>query len=235
MTYCLIWWYYRNNKLTDNMRIKFMKKLLISFFIIALTPILANAAKYEEGKHYKVVSGQQLTNNSEVREYFSYYCPHCRSFEPYVSEIAKSLPTGTKLNKTHVDFMRQSSPESQSMLSTGLAIAEKTGIAKQYSAEAFNYIQSQRKAVTNIGDVRKIYIAAGGDGATFDKGTKGFSIRAQVKSNKKHQEKLSNGRYIKGVPTFVVNGKYVIISDALDPKNFLEDYKNIIAYLLTLK
>ncbi|WP_206482866.1 thiol:disulfide interchange protein DsbA/DsbL [Thalassotalea sp. G2M2-11] len=210
-----------------------MKKLLIAFFAVAFLPLAANAAKYEEGTHYFVVPGQP-TNSPEVREYFSYYCPHCRSFESYLGEIESSLPNGTKLKKTHVDFMGQSSPEIQTMLSTGLAIAEKTGLAKQFNAEAFSYIQTKRQPITSLDDVRKIYIAAGGDGATFDKGTKGFAIRGQVKRNKKEQDKLSRGRYLKSVPTLVVNGKYLINNKELDPKNFVQDYKALIAYLLTL-
>ena len=211
-----------------------MKKLFIAFFAIILIPAFANAAKYEEGKHYQVIPGQP-TNKPEVREYFSYYCPACRGFEAYLGDIEKSLPAGTKLNKTHVDFMGASSPDIQFMLSKGLVIAEKMGIAKQFNAEVFNYIQTKREVVTSEADIRKIFIAAGGDGAKFDKGMKSFSLVSKAKRNKKIQDKLSQGRYVKSVPTFVVNGKYVINSKELDPKNFLEEYKAIIAHLLTLK
>ncbi len=211
-----------------------MKKLFIALFTIALLPLMANAAKYQEGKHYQVIPGS-ASNQSEVREYFSYYCPACRSFEGYIGDIEKSLPADTKLKKTHVDFMGAASPDVQFILSKGLVIAEKTGIAKRFNAEAFNYIQTKREIITNNDDVRKIYIAAGGDGATFDKGMKSFSLISQAKRNKKTQDRLSKGRYVKSVPTFVVNGKYVINSTELDRKNFVEDYKNIIAYLLTLK
>jgi thiol:disulfide interchange protein DsbA len=211
-----------------------MKKLFIALFTIALMPLLANADKYEEGTHYQVIPGA-ATNKPEVREYFSYYCPACRGFEAYIGDIKKSLPAGTKLNKTHVTFMGQSSPEIQFMLSKGLIVAEKKGIANQFNAEAFSYLQTKREVVTSEADVRKIYVAAGGDGATFDKGMKSFSLVSQAKRNEKIQKKLSQGRYVKSVPSFVVNGKYVIDSKSLDSKNFVEDYKNIIAYLLTLK
>jgi len=203
-------------------------------FTIALMPLAVNAAKYEEGTHYKVISGQP-TNKPEVREYFSYYCPACRGFEAYLGEIEKSLPANIKLNKTHVDFMGQASPDIQFMLSKGLVVAEKMGIAKQFNAEAFNYLQTKREIVTSEADVRKIFIAAGGDGEKFDKGMKSFSLVSKAKRNKKIQDKLSKARYITSVPTFVVNGKYVIISTSLDQKNFLADYKSLIAYLLTLK
>ncbi len=211
-----------------------MKKFLIALFTIALLPLAANAAKFEEGTHYKVIPGQ-ATNKSEVREYFSYYCPACRSFEAYVGEIERSLPEGTKLNKTHVDFMQHTASANQFLLSQGLVIAEKAGIAKQFNSEAFDYIQTKRKSISSEADVRKIFIASGGDGSMFDKGMKSFSLISKAKRNKKIQDKLSNGRYVNSVPTFVVNGKYSIITTSLDRSNFIEEYKELIAYLLTLK
>ncbi|MEW6991899.1 thiol:disulfide interchange protein DsbA/DsbL [Colwelliaceae bacterium 6441] len=211
-----------------------MKKLFIALFTIALMPLLATAAKYEEGKHYQVIPGAG-TNKPEVREYFSYYCPACRGFEAYIGEIEKSLPAGTKLTKTHVDFMGAASSDIQFLLSKGLVVAEKMGIAKQFNVEAFNYLQTKREVVTSEADVRKIFIAAGGDGAQFDKGMKSFSLVSKAKRNKKIQDQMSRGQYVKSVPTFIVNGKYAINSKELDPKNFVEDYKNLIAYLLKLK
>ncbi len=211
-----------------------MKQILIALFAIAILSCAANATKYEEGKHYTVVP-TEATSKSELREYFSYYCPACRNFEGYIGELEKQLPSGAVLNKTHVDFMGATSAEKQFMLSKGLIIAEKLGIAKNYNAQAFNFLQTERKQLTGEADVKKIFIAAGGDGEKFDKGIKSFSVVSQAKRNKKIQEKLSQGRYLKSVPTFVVNGKYVINSKALDKNNFIQEYKNIIAYLFTLK
>lgn len=131
--------------------------------------------------------------------------------------------------------MGAASPEIQMMLTKGYVVAKKAGIDAQYSAEAFSYLQTKRKVVTSLEDVKKIFVAAGGDAAYFDKGVKSFGLKRVVKSEKKVQDKLSKGRYIGGVPSFVVNGKYVINAKALDQNNFLEEYKALIAYLLTLE
>ncbi len=211
-----------------------MKKILITLLTLIAIPFAANAAKYEEGKHYTVVPGE-ATTKPELREYFSYYCPACRNFEAYLGQFEKSLPAGVAFNKTHVDFMGATATENQFMLSKGLVIAEKLGIEKKYNTQAFTFLQTERKKISSEADVRKIFIASGGDGAKFDKGMKSFSVVSQAKRNKKIQEKLSQGRYLKSVPTFVVNGKYVINVKELDQKNVIEDYQNIIAYLFTLK
>ena len=121
---------------------------------------------------------------------FSYYCPACRGFEAYLSDIEKSLPGNTKLKKTHVTFMGQASPDIQFLLSKALVVAEKLGIAKQFNAETFNYLQTKREVVTSEADVRKIFVAAGGDGAKFDKGMKSFSLVGQAKRNEKVQKKI---------------------------------------------
>lgn len=211
-----------------------MKKILITLLTIIALPFAANAADYVEGKHYKVIPGE-LTKKPELREYFSYYCPACRQFESILPDFEKVLPPGAKLTKTHVDFMRGASPEIQFLLSKAAIIAEKFNLDKKFNAEVFNYIQTLRKPITGEADVRKIFIAAGGDGAKFDKGMKSFSIVSQAKRNKKIQDKLSQGRFLGGVPTFVVNGKYAINAKSLNQDNFIEDYKNLITYLFTLK
>lgn len=208
-----------------------MKKLLVALLAIVAIPFAAQAAKYEEGKHYKVIPGQP-TNKPEVREYFSYYCPACRGFEAYLPEIEKTFPDGVTLKKTHVDFMPAASSETQFMLSQGMVIAEQVGIAKAYNSKAFAYLQTERKSITSVDDVKKIFVAAGGDAKDFEKGLKSFSLMSKVKRDKKMQDKLSAGRYVGSVPAFVVNGKYAINARELDGNNLIEDYKNIIEYLL---
>ena len=86
-----------------------MKKFL-SVFIMLLIPMVGYSANYVEGEHYTKVS-EQASIKAEVREYFSFYCPHCMKFEPFMDEIKKSLPEGVALELNHVDFLRQASPK----------------------------------------------------------------------------------------------------------------------------
>lgn len=211
-----------------------MLKIITSLAIsLVLCLSSAMAAQYEEGEHYSVVS-QKSTNKPEVREYFSYYCPACRAFEPYLNNFQKLLPEGTPISKTHVDFMQHTSEDIQFMLGKALLIAEKTNIAKTFTPAVFTYLQTDRKKVETQDDIKKIFVASGGNAKIFDKGMKNFSIVNIAKRNKKIQDKLSNARQLTSVPSFVVNGKYLVNAKALDKKNMMEDYQNIIAYLLTL-
>lgn len=206
---------------------------LIALTFLATSAMSAQASKYIEGKHYTVVS-EQGTNKPELREYFSYYCPTCRAYEPYLGEFKKVLPNGVKLKKTHVDFMGHTSSDIQFMISKAHIIAEKTAVDKKFSSAVFKYLQTDRKKVNDESDLRKIFVASGGDGAKFDKGMKSFSIVSQAKRNKKVQDKLSKSRQLKSVPTMVVNGKYLINAKSLDDKNFFADYTALVAHLFTL-
>lgn len=210
-----------------------MKKYLVALLAVVLIPLSASAAKWEEGKHYSVAPTQK-TNKAEVREYFSYFCPACRGFEAYLPEIKKALPDNASLKKTHVDFMGNTTSDIQFMMSTAHTVAEKTDLSQQFASALFNHVQTKRQSITSQDDLKNIYVSVGGDGDKFDKGMKSFSIVGEAKRNKKVQDVLSKGRYLTSVPTFIVNGKYIINSKSIDQNDFINEYNNLISYLLTL-
>lgn len=206
--------------------------LLLTLFILGFTA-QSQAAKYKEGEHYIVVSEQQ-TAKPELKEYFSYYCPTCRAYEPYLASFKKAMPSQAAFTKVHVDFMGQTSTDIQFMLSKALIIAEKLNIDKKFSAEVFKHIQTDRATINDASDVRKLFIKSGGEGKKFDQGMQSFSVVAQAKRYKKVQDVLSKNRQLTSVPTMVVNGKYLVVSKSLDRNNFFADYNALVAYLFTL-
>ncbi len=193
----------------------------------------SQAMKFEEGKHYTVVA-EKKTLSPELSEYFSYYCPSCRAYEPYLESFKKVMPEQATFNKVHVDFMSQTSAEIQFMLSKALIIAEKTGVDSKFSPAVFKYLQTDRATINNEKDIRNIFVLSGGDAKKFDQGMKNFSIIGQAKREKKIQDKLSKNRQLTSVPTMVVNGKYLIDSKSLDKNNFFSEYNELVAYLFTL-
>tara|TARA_R110002050_G_scaffold231244_3_gene366997 strand:+ start:3091 stop:3777 length:687 start_codon:yes stop_codon:yes gene_type:complete len=215
-----------------------MKKMH-RLFMVFLMPLLAFsitacAEKYTEGEHYTKVS-ETASKNAEVREYFSFYCPHCLRFEPFMESVKKNLPEGVKFERNHVDFLRAASPEVQSMLSKAVVAAEQLGMESKLVGAIFNYLQIQRAVITSEKDIRNIFVLNGADGEKFDKLMKSFSVNSHAKSMKKHQDTMSKSGALKSVPTVIVNNKYRINTQALDKTNFEQDYKDLINYLLTLK
>jgi thiol:disulfide interchange protein DsbA len=205
--------------------------LLIPLFAFSIT---ACAEKYTEGKQYTQVN-ETISAKAEVREYFSFYCPHCLRFEPFMEVVKKSLPADVKFVRNHVDFLRAASPKIQAMLTKSVVVAEQLDMDDKLVGAIFNYIQIQRAVITSEKDVRNIFVMNGADGDKFDKLMKSFSVSSIAKSMKKNQDVMAKKGALKGVPTIIVNGKYRINTKELDENNFEQDYQNLIKHLLTLK
>jgi len=215
-----------------------MKKIQ-QLLMVLLMPLLAFsmsacAEKYTEGKQYTQVN-ETLSSKVEVREYFSFYCPHCFSSEPFMGTVKETLPSNVKFERNHVDFLRAASPKIQAMLSKAVVVAEQLGMDKKLINAVFKYIHVQRAVITSEKDIRNIFVLNGVDGEKFDKLMKSFSVNSQAKSMKKHQDTMSRSGALKSVPTIIVNGKYRINVRELDKNNFEKDYQDLINYLLTLK
>lgn len=210
-----------------------MKKLA-SLLVMLLMPLMACSADYTEGKQYTKVS-EDITAKPEVREYFSFYCPHCLRFQPFMESVEKQLPEGVTFEQNHVDFLRAASPQIQQLLSKGVVVAEQLGMKAKLTDAVFNYLQVQRAVITSEKDLRNIFVLNGADGDKFDKLMTSFSVNSKAKLMKKNQDYFSKKGALTGVPTVIVNGKYRINNAELDKDNFEQDYKKLIRYLLTLK
>ena len=85
-----------------------MKKLFTSMLFIIVSALIASQAaaqiRFVEGEHYKVISSQ-ATATPEVKEFFSFWCPHCFNFEPLVVQMKKKLDPSVTFEKVHVNFM----------------------------------------------------------------------------------------------------------------------------------
>ncbi len=207
--------------------------------MVLLMPLLAfsmtaSASNYTEGKQYTKVS-EVASRNVEVREYFSFYCPHCFRFEPFMESVKKDLPNDVRFERNHVDFLRAASPKIQGMLSKAIVVAEQLGMEKKLINALFKYIHVQRAVITSEKDIRNIFVLNGADGEKFDQLMKSFNVNSKANAMKKNQDTMSKKGALSSVPTVFVNGKYRINVKELDKDNFEQDYRNLINYLLTLK
>lgn len=216
-----------------------MKKIVTSFVALLLSTVFAalslsaqaSVLLYEEGKHYAVVS-KTLSSKPNVTEYFSFYCPHCYKFEFVAKEIEKGLPDSVKFQKSHVDFMRSATPETQQALSRALVAADKLDVGHKMIEAIFAHIHKDRKPFSGEADIRKLFVENGVDGKKFDNAMKSFSVKGAANKMKKAQSDFAFGRGINSVPTFVVNGKYQLLAAELKS---MEDYQNLVNYLLEKK
>lgn len=208
-----------------------MKKFALWVTLVILLPLQAQAVeKWIEGTHYKELN-QPVTDSPVIMEFFSYWCAHCYRTEPFVAELKKSLNDGVKFKKVHVNFMPNASQETQDQATKGLFIAQALKAEDKLSGAIFNYLHRQRASVTSIKDIRNIFIINGIDGEKFDKLASSYGIRSKMGGNEKLLEQYR--RDVNSVPTFIVNGKYLVQftrgqtnQDRIDLLNFLAGFKD---------
>jgi len=202
--------------------------------LLLLVPGLVLASQYEAGKQYEVLT-TPATEKPEVVEFFSFFCPHCKAFEPYIQQLERSLPKGQKLTRNHVDFLRAASPELQQELAKAFVVADHAGQGDQISNAIFRYIHEQRASFNSVQDIRSLMLVNDIPAMVFDAGMVNPDVTMAVKTMKERQDFYSKAEVLRGVPTLIVNGKYRVIMAGLDKDNFQSDLNGLIAYLLAKK
>lgn len=209
-----------------------MKNLVIlSAFLLAT--FITQASDYQENTHYVKVSGLAATQ-AEVREYFSFYCPHCYRYEPLMAAVKKNLANDVKFVKNHVDFLPGTSKKMQKILSKAMITAQVLDVEESQIAAIFKYIHVHRAVFTSLRDVRNVFVLNGVDGELFEQTMASEQVNTLANSMFDHQQALSKSGGIKAVPAIIVNGKYRVIAKDLDKENFEQDYTNLVNFLLTL-
>ncbi|SDI35960.1 thiol:disulfide interchange protein DsbA [Ferrimonas sediminum] len=199
-----------------------MKKLFAIAFTLMLAP-LALAAQFEEGTHYKVVSQAPVQGQPRVTEFFSFYCPHCYTFEKvHLPNLKKSLDSGIKLEQKHVDFI--GGPMGIEM-TKALAVMQTMKVGEQVKKPLFAAIHDNGVKFSTGSDVKQLFVDQGVDGEKYDKAINSFMVNSKVKSWKKEQ--VSSG--IRGVPAIIVNGKYQVEMGALESTEQLSELINYLA------
>ncbi|MCG3723651.1 thiol:disulfide interchange protein DsbA/DsbL [Vibrio cincinnatiensis] len=198
-----------------------MKKLfaLVATLMLSLS---VQAAQFKEGVHYKVLDLPHSSQPS-VSEYFSFYCPHCYSFEPVIKQLKAQLPEKVALQKNHVSFMGGKMGKSMSKAyATMLAL----NVEEQMVPVMFNRIHNQRKAPKTDQELRQIFIDEGIDGAQFDAAFNGFAADSMVR----RFDKQFQDSGLTGVPAVIVNNRYLVQAQGIKT---IDEYFELINHLLS--
>ncbi|WP_299003992.1 thiol:disulfide interchange protein DsbA/DsbL [uncultured Shewanella sp.] len=224
-----------------------MKKAFIIAVALLMTPLLSIAdtapvkpdvskpvvtSKYKEGVHYTVINQGPATSKPEITEFFSFYCPHCYTFQKTeVPKIKKRLPAGVTFKQVQVDFLGGKGKGGVNMgdvMARAFAVAQLLKVEDKIEPAIFSAIHDKRQRFTSLDDVRALFVANGVDGAEFDAAANSFMVNAQMAQMVRETKDAG----INGVPTLIVNGKYRVETGAI--KSY-DDMLNIAFYLTTLK
>ena len=183
-----------------------MKKLLLLLSLTLLMPLQAcSQEKWREGTHYNVIA-EQGTEKKEVLEFFSFWCPHCFSFEPIVKNIKTKLAEDVEFKKVHVNFMGFTSTVIQNDATKAMMVARELKKGDELNQAIFKYIHVSRSSVTGIKDLKNIFVINGVEPEEFDNMMASFGVNSRLKINNKSIETYR--KYLSSVPNFIVNGKY---------------------------
>ncbi|GHG59333.1 thiol:disulfide interchange protein [Alishewanella longhuensis] len=208
-----------------------MNKWLVAALAAVMLPLSAMANNFQQGKHYEVIASQKSAS-PEVKKYFSFYCGGCYAFEPLAQSLARSLPEGTEFKPVHVDFIRAAAPEIQNALARAYISAKNLGKGDEMANAIFNQIHRNRVPFRSEADVRSLALINDIEAEAFDRAMRSFAVRGAVGQMAKEQEELSNSRVLTGVPMLVVNGKYKILNDGLNPRNMQKELQELVEFLL---
>ncbi len=174
---------------------------------------------------------RQPSAKQNVIEFFSFYCPHCYTFEyeyQIPSKIRAALPKD-------VDFKQYHLGSQDDLLTQAWALAMLLGVENKVRQPIFDTIQARLKQANKFiplskKDFRRIFLNAGVTEEQFN-AFDSFAVTALTKKQQKLAEELN----VNSVPVFFVDEKYQIDPKKLPNKNlesFINGYVKTISDLL---
>ena len=205
---------------------------LVSFAGAASAQPPAAAPNWVEGRNYFLIARPQPTNLPKgkvlVTEVFSYACPACNQFRPYMQKLVKSLPPNAVLDYIPASF---NPAEDWPMFQLAYVTAQTLGIADRTHEAMYDAVWTTGELATTDGNTLKSHMPtiedaarfyqkqAGVPAAKFLETAKSFGVDTQVR----HDEDLMKAYGIDRTPTLIVNGKYrVTVQEAGGPTQMVD-------------
>jgi thiol:disulfide interchange protein DsbA len=166
----------------------------------------AGAAADQFDNAYRTLVPAQPTQTGdkiEVLEVFWYGCPHCYHFEPYIHRWLKTKPDDVAFRRMPAVLNKNWIPHARAYYA-----AVKLGVLDRIHTPLFNAIHKDRKPIFTEDQLRDFFVSQGVDG---DKFTEAYNS-TEVETKIKQAFFMARNYKLTGVPTVVVDGKYVTSS-----------------------
>lgn len=203
-----------------------MSQVFTKFFALSLIFLLSvqcsgAAEKYKPGRHYEILSEPVLTRDNskvEVVEFFWFGCGHCFSLEGLLNDWKKDLPNSVDFYRYPVIWNKMVETHAKIFF-----IAEALDKPEIIDG-VFNAIHVQQKMLASDREIIRFMKTFGVSEEQYNRLINSFGLKNNIKKADLFGEKYG----IKGVPTFIVNGKYAVsgnreigTKDLLDVVDFL--------------
>ena len=173
----------------------------ISFFYVGLSS--AQSPKIEEGFDYRTLPMAQpveAKGKVEVIEFFWYGCPHCYDFEPELSAWVKRQPKDVVFRKVPVAFRDDFMPHSQLFYAL-----EALGKGDAMNEKVMYAMHKENKRLMTENEIADWIASQGIDRNTFLATYRSFAIVSKARAARQ----MAEAYRIDGVPTVVMQGRYV--------------------------
>lgn len=184
-----------------------MKKILATWLATlgVVLAVLALPAQAQQlgGDYSEVVPplAGDAPDKIEVIEFFSYACPHCNELNPALNQWAAGLPADVAFRKVAVGF---DSPFYQLMAKLFYSL-DALGEAKRLDEPVFNAIHKQGVKLVDEKSVTAWVKTQGIDAKKFGDVFASFGVVSQTK----RADALVRQAKIRGVPSLLVDGRYL--------------------------
>lgn len=182
--------------------------LALSFLLPVAAVAQPMAPGMRPGIDFEVLETPQPTlavakGKIEVVEVFSYACPHCAHFQPYVSNWKKKLPSDVNFI-----YMHAAGGGAWERFARGFYAAEERKLLARTHEAMFKSIFEQSKLAPNasLDEIADFYVGFGVNKQSFLDAMTSKSINEKVE--KATQFSIRTGA--NSTPTMVINGKYRI-------------------------
>ncbi len=183
-------------------------------------------SKWLEGTHYTVIENAPASSDKNLKEYFSFWCPHCYRFEPFIQAMSDELPEDIPLIKVHVNFMGFLPSSTQDLGTQALIAARANGTEKAFTAALFNAIHVEQKDLNSLMSFSPIFAQTTSVPVSLSSLLKEDKVKALVEQNNNLVQQMRS--QVKSVPALVVNDKYLLdLGAGLN----MEEVKQLIIWL----
>jgi thiol:disulfide interchange protein DsbA len=186
-----------------------LKTVVMFAAALFATAALADDAKtLVEGKDYYKIDPPVASDPSKVvvTEVFSYACPHCAHFQPYVDQLKSQLPAGVEFDLLPAVFQPGWEPFARAFYT-----AKSMGLVDKTHQALFDAIHRDHKPIRTIDDLANLFYAEyGANGPSFVSTATSFVVEGELA----HGNELVHDYQVDATPTLIVDGKYRIVASS---------------------
>ncbi|MEM7053872.1 MAG: thiol:disulfide interchange protein DsbA/DsbL, partial [Pseudomonadota bacterium] len=135
----------------------------------------------------------------EVVEVFSYLCPHCSTFQPFIGPWEKDLPENTTFRRVPVSFN-----PSWRAFARAYYTAELLDVLDDSHEALFTALHSERRPIRSASDLAKFHAEFAVSQDEFESTAESFAVQQRMRTGDADIAKWG----VRSTPTLVINNEW---------------------------